>query len=399
MLKYQLFFFEDLIKQDIRPKAKTKATPDKTYFSSLISELEIEREQTLNSLLSTLLNSGSDNVLELYIQLHQQNLVTLLDLVTEDLKDEDTETITSAATWSNLYKRLYRTLREILTFIEDKFAKYLDTNCKAPVYYINAISDTLRTELTYISERGKLTGCDEKLLDVLLSAGNFYLTKKMPSSTTYHDVFYLKELLERVSALFSAHEPENNINEKLLELLIYLNFNSLGFFFYCKETIKKETDTLSTFREKLDYLYLLRKRANQTPAKPGFIYSKMHPGIQDMIKTWITEEIKYLKEKELLFVGENLIPEELIRWKDFRVTTNFSVPQLGNFLRLLVESGIFLNTNKSELVDFFSKFFTSVKQENISSGSLRTNFYKDDASVSKAVRDILLTLINNSRKV
>lgn len=81
-----------------------------------------------------------------------------------------------------------------------------------------------------------------------------------------------------------------------------------------------------------------------------------------MIKTWITEEIKYLKEKELLAAGKNLLPEELIRWKDFRVITNFSLPQIGNFLRLLVESGIFLNTNKSELVDFFSKFFTSVKK-------------------------------------
>ena len=140
MLKYQLFFFEDLIKQDIRPKSQSKTAPDKTFFSSIISELEIEKEQTLNGFLHTFLSSGKDDALELYVQLHQQNLVTLLNLIAEDLNGQETDDITPAITWNNLYKQIYRTLRDILSFIEEKFTRYLDTNCNVPAYYMNAVS-------------------------------------------------------------------------------------------------------------------------------------------------------------------------------------------------------------------------------------------------------------------
>ena len=105
----------------------------------------------------------------------------------------------------------------------------------------------------------------------------------------------------------------------------------------------------------------------------------------------------YQKEKESLFNGGH-VADELSRWKDFKVITVFSVPQLGNIIKLLLDSGLYLNKNKTELLDFFSYFFTTVKQDNVSSGSLRSNFYKDNATVSKAVREILMDLVNYSHK-
>lgn len=398
MLNYQLFFLEDLIKQHIRPQIQSKTSPDKSFFSSTVSELEIGKKRILNSLIDSLFNLKNEETIELYIQLHQHNLVALLNLISEDLKDGDIENISQTATWINLYKHIHHTLREILTFIEEKFVKYLDINCKVPAYYLNTAQDTFQKDLQIIEEKGKQAGCDEKLLDVILGFGKNYVVKGRHNRTTYHNLHYLKEVLKRVSELFLSHFAEDSINEKLQDLLFYLNFNTLDYFDYCTETIKNTVNDLPTFREKLDHLYLIKKRANQTPAKPGFIHSKLHPNLQNMLKTWLDEEIKYFKEKELLAAGKILISEELNRWKGFKIITSFSVPQLGNFLRLLVESEVFLNVNKSEILDFFSYFFTSVKQENISAGSLRANFYKDDASVSKAVRDILLTLVNNSRK-
>jgi len=218
MLKYQLFFFEDLIKQDIRPKSQSKTAPDKTFFSSIISELEIEKEQTLNGFLHTFLSSGKDDALELYVQLHQQNLVTLLNLIAEDLNGQETDDITPAITWNNLYKQIYRTLRDILSFIEEKFTRYLDTNCNVPAYYMNAVSAIFQKDLLYIEERGKQIGCEAGLLTVILNFGNLQLSKRAPNTPTYHTVFYLKELLTRVSDLLLTHADENTVNEKLHEL-------------------------------------------------------------------------------------------------------------------------------------------------------------------------------------
>jgi hypothetical protein len=53
------------------------------------------------------------------------------------------------------------------------------------------------------------------------------------------------------------------------------------------------------------------------------------------------------------------------------VITRFSVAQLGHVIRLLLaDTGIFVNPNKKELLKFFSTFFGSSNQENISAGSL-----------------------------
>jgi hypothetical protein len=63
-----------------------------------------------------------------------------------------------------------------------------------------------------------------------------------------------------------------------------------------------------------------------------------------------------------------------------------------------MESGFYLNKNRTEVLDFFFHFFTTVKQDSVSPGSLRSNFYKDNAAVSKTVRDILTDLVKFSHK-
>ena len=52
----------------------------------------------------------------------------------------------------------------------------------------------------------------------------------------------------------------------------------------------------------------------------------------------------------------------------------------------------------AEVLDFFSYFFTSVKQDSISPNSLRNSFYNDNAAVSRSVREILMQLVNRSHK-
>ena len=78
--------------------------------------------------------------------------------------------------------------------------------------------------------------------------------------------------------------------------------------------------------------------------------------------------------------------------------TRFSVAQLGHVIKLLVDTGIFINPNKKELLEFFSTFFGSSNQENISAGSLRNNFYNEDAAAAAGVREILILLLNQSKK-
>jgi len=119
--------------------------------------------------------------------------------------------------------------------------------------------------------------------------------------------------------------------------------------------------------------------------------------LQNQLLDWLAAEIAYHKEREIISLS-GPSSSELDRWKDFKVQTRFSVPQMGAILKLLYDAGFYLNQNKTELLDFFSFFFTSVKQDTVSSQSLRSHFYKESAAVSKSIREILGELINVSHK-
>jgi len=86
-------------------------------------------------------------------------------------------------------------------------------------------------------------------------------------------------------------------------------------------------------------------------------------------------------------------PGELDLWKDFKVQTNLSVPQLGRLIGLLLEQGIILNSNKKELALFFSVFFTSVQTDYIAAGNLRISFYDKSISLARSLHVLLKKLM------
>lgn len=400
MYKYQLTFFEKLIKQDLLQLIQSRPQPDKAFSAFTLSQVKEEKEQVLQNFAQYLFHLSDEKSVEWYIRMHQFRSVELIDLAAVYLSNEDMKNInnvTTANTWSDLCKHVYHNLSSILTFLEREFPRYLDTDCKIPISYLFLAQYNFARDLQFIEEECSRLGLNEQLSRIILQLFKGFNKLQADDIVTYHQLFYLRELMKRISILLRSTGVEANIDERIQDLFLYLNFNTYAYYSYCTESIAKEIDELPTREEKLDRLEWLQKRVNQTPAKPGFIYSRLHPGLHEQLKKWLTEEIRYLKQKEQFDRGGHL-PGELARWKGFKVLTLLSVPQLGHMIRLLVDNSILVNTNKSELLDFFSFFFASTKQDNISAGSLRTNFYKDDASVAKAVRDILLLLVNHSRK-
>lgn len=86
------------------------------------------------------------------------------------------------------------------------------------------------------------------------------------------------------------------------------------------------------------------------------------------------------------------------KWRDFKISTRLSVSQLGYIIKLFCDAGFLTNENKTQLLEFFSTFFTSSQQKNISPKSLRKKFYESERGVAESVRDIIITLLNQSKK-
>lgn len=399
---YQLSFFEKLIRVDLKHQALKLKQPDKNFFTFTTSDVISQKEKMLQGFGQYLYDLGNSAQVGWYIQMHQHHLVLLMDQTAAFLPEAYKVNITVPSdeiTWANLFKIIYCNLAELLLFVEREFFRYLDVDCKIPVIYLLSAQDGLVSELQSLQDDFTKHGIEVELLSIiLLPLRDFLKAEHVSCSVSYHQLFYLREFRKKLRMLLENQKAEADLTDKLEDLLHYLNFNNIHYFRYWAKSVTKDIEQLPTIREKLDLLIFLQKKISQTAIKPGFIFSNVHPPLQHQLQSWLAEEIVYQKEKESLLKKSD-IADELSRWKDFKVITVFSVPQLGNIIKLLLDSGLYLNKNKTELLDFFSYFFTTVKQDNVSSGSLRSNFYKDNAAVSKAVREILMDLVNHSHKI
>jgi hypothetical protein len=120
--------------------------------------------------------------------------------------------------------------------------------------------------------------------------------------------------------------------------------------------------------------------------------------LKNSLSIWLEEEIHFTEKKRQLTLmippGEMKIENE----KEFKVKTALSVSQLAYSVRLLKDAGIITNENKSELIRFFSKNFSSANTQNISSGNFKKDYFDFEKSAVTHVQGVLSKLLAHSRK-
>lgn len=337
---------------------------DQQNFDALVIEVDQEKERILKALEVT-------NDVEQYIQTRQRQLVRLIDLMSLHCTKQD------------VYMYIYKSLRELLNFLERDFACYLDENCKVPFPYLLMTQELVMKEVETIEHGFSATGIDPELSELVLRP--FYDLLAIEDHDflySYHEIFYLKNLYQQLNRKIETEE-------ELQELLMRYNFNDPEYFMYLTDQIRGELNEMPSVNTKKDMVMLLIRDVDQLPVDPGMCLDKLRKSLKQQLLSWLSKELSYLEKFEANVVA----PGELDLWKDFKVQTNLSVPQLGRLIGLLLEQGIILNSNKKELALFFSVFFTSVQTDYIAAGSLRISFYDKSISLARSLHVLLKKLI------
>ncbi|HVI49024.1 MAG TPA: hypothetical protein VM802_29430 [Chitinophaga sp.] len=397
---YSFSSLEKFIHVDLQQASHNQQQPDEHFFAEAVSRIVNEKWGIVEGIPNSLHDLESEEQVCWLVQQSQQRLVMLMDQVAKHL---DAESLLGAFVaggkgWPDLYKITYDNLTTLLTYFEQMYERYLNIDCKIPPCYLLKAQRKFEQDEKLLKEGFISSDVDEQLQKIIFMPFLGLLDENyLASKITYRQLHYLTEMNKQLFILLDAHEEKMELSEKLHGLLLCINFNSFHYFEYWMSITTTELQNLPAFREKLDRLSYLQKIVNQAFVKPALAYNMLQPSLQNKIQSWLSEEIAYHKETYAASDGTYL-PNEFSRRKGFKVQTAFSVPQLANMLKLLFDNGFFLNKNRGEVLDFFSCFFTSVKQGSISPSSLRNNFYNGSAAVSKSVRDILMKLVNQSRK-
>ncbi|WP_295119310.1 hypothetical protein [uncultured Chitinophaga sp.] len=397
MKEHALVFYERLIKFELKEKEKVKTEPDRSYYFKTIDAISAERQRTLDNL-STMSSVSSEEKTERRVRSYQQKLVMMIEEVSDRLGKEgleDKSEISENNTWLNIYRQLYTDLSEILWTVENEFTQYLDIHLRIPVLYLINARINIAAEVPALINSFAERGICDKLLVLMAEPFSELLNYENGPRITYHKLFYMKILMQELAQITTL--KLDSIDEAVWWKLMELNYNSDEFLAYCTSRIKEDMEDLP-LRDVLERLLFRQKEVAQLRHKPGVAYNPSSTALNICLREWTAAEVQYFKERDQLSYNRADLPEELLRWKDFKIHTKFSVPQIGYLLRLLMDSEQYTNQNKSEVLEFFATFFTSQRQTAISVISLRKNFYNENASVSEAVRGILANLMNQSRK-
>lgn len=391
----QLFnYFNNLVKVEFRQKMTLHPHPESTYFNELLHSIQLEKDKLLDGIRQALYEFHHDEGIKWKARNFRDNTIELANIVASSLGPEQiataAENMVDCPTWAGLNRMALAALLEVLAMLENKFDRHLNSDVKIPVASQVLAQLQIDEPIRQLRKSMANAGVSEKLRECIEKP--FLQFRKMSSreTITYQKLDFLHVMMKEVSGIFPVDPDAGTAESQLLKKLRELNYNDAAFIKYNIKVITDNVKSLSP-KEGLKQLLFLQKEVNQLRLRPEMACHPSSDSIQLQLQLWLAEEINYLKEHaELNHAGSN-------RRKGFKVKIKCTVAEFGFFLRLLCDSGIVLNDNKSELIDFCSEYFATIKKEDISPGSLRNNFYEYNESVAASVGESLEKLVNHSK--
>lgn len=396
-MKYELGFFEEFITKECRKNRRlspNSIVPDFTKKKLLI---ENEAERIKKSLAEHVFQVDNESRIELFIQHHQAQIIRLADKVVTQINSEESSTIraiTPEHSKINLCKIVLLSFEGLLNYIEAYFSKYFDQDHKIPDAYAYISAQELEEQKKALSNLFNERKLDKNLSDIILFPIENFLANTN-NGITFRRLIFLKYITKELSRL--SDQP-GNYTEAVFEHLFYLNFNNNHFLRFATNKIRVEVDKLASMAEQLEHLSLTLKKVNQAQVKPSFALKPEHDSVKNIFGAWLEEEIHFIEKRRQLTL---MLPPggvQVQNLSQFKVKTILSVPQLAYSIRLLKDSGIITNDNRSELIRFFSKNFSSHQVENISTESFKGDYFKFGRAAVTHVQGVLTKLLLHSKK-
>ncbi|MFZ2906286.1 MAG: hypothetical protein WAZ98_08795 [Cyclobacteriaceae bacterium] len=399
-MKFELEFLDEFIKKECRKSNKLSHHAPIPDYSKKRQLIEREVARIKKSFVTHLFEVEDESRFELFIQHHQAHIIRLADKVATTIDKEETIYLTEISTRStrlSLCTVLLQSFETLLTHIETRYSKYFDQDQKIPDTYAYISAKEFKDKLDLLAGIFHDNKLDKRLGELILYPIQQFVAKEEIRGITFRRLIYMKYLVKELIRL-SKSGDRKSYTQAVYEHLFYLNFNSYHVLHYVTAKIRKEIELLPSITSQLEHLSHTLKELSQAQVKPDFALKPKRSSLKTILTEWLEVEIHFIEKKRQLTL---MIPpggQRLENINDFKVKTVLSVSQLAYSIRMLKDTGIITNDNKAELIRFFSKFFSSAHNENISQESFRSKFFSYERSTVVHIQGVLTKLMAHTKK-
>lgn len=332
--------------------------------------------------------------IELFIHRKQYALQNLSNALIKEINPDiplDIYKFSPDYTKIDCIKITYIYLEKLLVFIEKEYHTYLNVNNKVPYRSILVKELEIENKLIFVKSCISASNLNDDLFKIAYQPLLKIATIKHQENITYNEFYYC---IDYINELFNHFKKNKEaVTESIFkDWLFELNLNCLDFFDYKTDEITSELQLLDSDIEKIDLLYHLLKKFNQSRNNNFRKFNQKIPPIKEQLTSWIEEEIDYLSKKKSL--GINNTTNTSSTGAKVRIQTSLSVAQLTYFIKLLIKVKIIIHKNNAEVFRFVAENFITKSSTQISAGSVKSKFHNVEIGTIRAIRAYIIELMN-----
>ena len=391
-MKYELQNLDSLIHHTLNAKnvSAIKLTEKQTreFFESIYAETE----RIKTNIIQSVCNAKDATAISLFIQNHQKLLVDLADEVNASLRNQQLKNA------HPIYEKTLDHLIDLLHFLEKHFNKYIDPSYKIADATFAEAAENIKHKLHSLEKKLRAKNIDPEFVNLISNTFETFIKVNInKQQVTYGRREFMLELMQEFQRI-ASEKFQNDIdyNEKIISSLCYLNLNSMKVYNYCVKRIGEKINSLDSVNSQLEHLNSLFHYFKYMRPKDGYSYHPERKSIATMVSKWIKGEIRIIEKQYPLPALDSAGDKSPGLNPYFKIKTNLSVSELAGFNWLFVKTKVFNVENKTELLQFMSRYVGTKQKpnEDLSPGSMYGKFYKMTYPTAVSLKTILIDMIN-----
>jgi len=391
--RYELARFDAIISKDIGSFIKSNCKLDQPLYFEFKLAIKEETERIKSNLSKAELDFKKRRTFGRYIRFHQQEIIRLSGQLSNYISPQRLHTISESLDNALLCQQLYLSLEELLAFVAKHFTEYFNQDAWMPESYRRITIYELQKSIRRLHITLIHLKVDKILISIVLNP--FKEIVDAPSNeVTYRRMIFLKAI-EKEILIFPDSDIEkldfHTLNQRICESLIRINYNSPEFIKYYSEHIRLSLFNCEFLTDQIDRIAYFYKIVYQIHILPNMSFNPSLPSTKNQLLEWLSGELEYLRQKQLL---KNVINGDHEIKNDFKLNFNLSVAQLAYFLKALIEADVIQNKNTSELIRFLTKYVKTKRSESMSYESFRIKYYSIESGTKDAVKKTLEAVLN-----
>jgi hypothetical protein len=191
----------------------------------------------------------------------------------------------------------------------------------------------------------------------------------------------------------------------LVEVLIYMNFNSRDFKDYLADFIGNEINGLECLPQKIERILFHLKEISQLQEMSGMGLQAEVSSVKEVIRDWLRREVLFLKNKQRLGTA---MPEdgdvegehkESSLPNDENLDYDLTVEELGLYKRVIKDGKILKNKKVMPMLRGVARTVRTKHQSDVALTSLYNSFYTIKEATADSLYDKLMGVMNVLQKI